>query len=168
MLNGQLTLRQLTSAAIVVIIAVTCCAAPAALGRIIIGNGIAGITLSESEAQVRRHLGKPRYIQPPGWGYGAPLDGWVGFDYYHRVDEIWTTSKSQRTSRGVGPGASLTVLRRAYPHVQCYTNVPRKRLVCILQSHQHGHSVETEFFLTRKIDRIDILLLPAVPKRQPA
>jgi hypothetical protein len=141
---------------------------PDASAKIVVGQGIAGVKLGESEAQVRKQLGKPRYVQPPGWGYGNPLGGWVGFDFQQRVNDIWTTSRRQRTNRGIGPGASVRAARRAYPKARCYRHAGRWSLLCIIKSHRHGNVTETDFFFTSRLAQVDIFLVPPVPKRQPA
>jgi hypothetical protein len=131
--------------------------APGAFATIVVGQGIAGVKLGESQTQVRKLLGKPRYIQPPGWGYGNPLGGWVGFDFNHRVNDIWTTSRRQTTNDGIGPGASVSSVKRAYPNVKCYTHRGLKwRTLCVLASRGQRPAVETDFLFKRTLDKIEI------------
>lgn len=138
-----------------------------ASARIVIGQGIAGIKLGQSGTQVRKILGKPSYVQPPGWGYGNPLGGWIGFDSKQRVNDIWTTSKYQRTNKGIGPGSSIGAVRRAYPKVQCYRHAGRWRLLCVLRSRHHRYTIYNELLFMGRLSEVDIFLAPAPSKQRP-
>jgi len=166
MQNTHRMMRQLAISILVGALAATWTAADAS-ARIVIGQGIAGVRLGESEAQVKKLLGKPRYIQPPGWGYGNPLGGWVGFDFKQRVNDIWTTSRHQLTNLGIGPGSSVRAVRRAYPKAQCYRHAGHWRLLCVLRSLHRGHTVYSELLFTGHLSEVDIFLAPAQSKQRP-
>jgi hypothetical protein len=139
----------LTSAAIMA-------AASTAEATIVVGRGMDGVTLGESQAQVMTTLGEPAYKMPgqngeTSWGYPKTLEGRVGFDRQLQVDGMWTISRHQKTSKGVGPGSSLSKTRKAYPAAKCATGpFGPKSLICTLKSHYQGRGVETAFlFFTR-------------------
>ena len=133
--------------------------APVAHASIVVGQGIAGVKLGDSEAQVTQILGPPSLQQPPdsqgvtSWNYTkAPLLGVVSFTNGDATG-MWTASKKQKTSKGVGPGSSLAQVRKAYPKAKCSTGpFGPKSLICTLKSKYHGHAVETTFpFFTRSM-----------------
>lgn len=132
-------------------------AAPAALAKIVVGQSIAGVKLGNTEAQVTQVLGSPSLMQPPdsqgvtAWNYvKPPLLGVVSFTN-GGVSGMWTGSKHQKTSKGVGPGSSLAQVRKAYPKAKCSTGpFGPKSLICTLKSKYGGRTVETTFpFFTR-------------------
>jgi hypothetical protein len=145
--------------AVIAVLAGLMVAAPAATAAIVVGQGIAGIKLGDSEAQVSSALGAPSLQQPPdtqgvvSWNYTKPpLMGVVGFTAGH-VTGMWTDSKQQRTSKRVGPGSSLAQVRKAYPAAKCATGpFGPKSLVCTVKSKYQGRVVETTFpFFTRSM-----------------
>jgi len=125
--------------------------APDTQAKIVVGQGIAGVRLGESEAQVQKALGTPAYKTQEGkdssWGYPkAPLEGRIGFDQYGRVNGMWTGSRHQKTSKGIGPGSSLAQLHKVYPTAKCSTGpFGPKSVICALKSKYHGRTVETSF-----------------------
>jgi hypothetical protein len=131
--------------------------AGSAQASIVVGKSIDGVRLGDTEAQVRKALGEPSYTMPPdyrgesSWGYPKTLEGRVGFDRQGRVNGMWTISRKQRTSKGIGPGSSLVLVRKAYPAVVCATGpFGPQSLLCTLKSRYHGRIVETSFpFFTR-------------------
>lgn len=159
-------------------------AAPAALATIVVGQGIAGVKLGDSEAQVKQVLGKPSSIcstcnssTPNEWWYntgriGRNFFGPIDFDSTGHVMGMFTGSGSQMTSKGIHPelhgpklivrkrGSSLAEVRRAYPHVMC--DAPPKSqgyAMCQLTSHYLGRKVITTFTIqsTRTgVDAIEI------------
>jgi hypothetical protein len=131
-------------------------AASTAEATIVVGRGMDGVTLGESEAQVMTTLGVPTYKTPgqageSSWGYPKTLEGRIGFDQQLQVNGMWTISKHQKTSKGVGPGSSLANTRKAYPAAKCSTGpFGPKSLICVMKSHDQGRAVETVFlFFTR-------------------
>jgi hypothetical protein len=132
-------------------------AASTAEATIVVGRGMDGVTLGESEAQVMTTLGAPTYKMAEGqggessWGYPKTLEGRIGFDRQLQVSGMWTISKHQKTSKGVGPGSSLANTRKAYPAAKCSTGpFGPKSLICVMKSHYQGRAAETAFvFFTR-------------------
>ncbi len=134
-------------------------AAPAASASIVIGQSIAGVKLNDSEAQVEQALGSPTLKQPPdsqggvSWNYAKlPLMGVVSFTG-GTITGMWTISKRQKTSKGVGPGSSLAQVRKAYPQAKCSTGpFGPKSVICTVKSKYHGRLVDTGFpFFTRSV-----------------
>jgi hypothetical protein len=73
------------------------------------------------------------------------------------VNDIWTTSTHQKTAKGIGPGASVTSMRRAYPRARCYTQRGlRWHMLCILVSQQGGHATETDFLFSAKLAKVEV------------
>jgi hypothetical protein len=133
--------------------------APLASAAIVVGQGMAGVKLDQTEAEVQAVLGTPIYKAPyetpegkvTSWGYPNTLMGRVGFDASGHVTGLWTSSRKEKTSKGISPGASLTKLRQAYPKAKCQTGpFGPKSVVCVLKSKFEGKTVETIFpFFTR-------------------
>ncbi len=165
----QITHRIIRRLAVSILVGATAATwtAADASAKIVVGQGIAGVKLGESQTQVRRHLGKPAYVQPPAWGYRNPLDGQVSLDYHRHVNDIWTTSRRQKTNRGIGPGSSVKAARRAYPNARCY-QYGRSTGVCVLRTRNHQRVVETDFWFRGALSKVDIFLVPPIPKRRPA
>ena len=133
---------------------------PAAGAKIVVGQSIAGITLGESQAQVKAQLGPPTLEQPPDyrgnveWNYDKPpLLGAMSFAANGELIGMWTSSRHQKTNKGIGPGSSLAQVRRAYSKAKCSTGpFGPKSLICVLRSKYHGRTVETAFpFFTRSM-----------------
>lgn len=137
--------------------------------RVAVGEGIAGVRLGDSQQIVRRRLGRPRRIAPPAWDYGAPLRGQVGFGADGRVNDISTTSRTQRTTRGVSPGASPATFRRRYPEAKCYAHRSRRwSLLCVVDSKRGATVNETDFFFAGRLRRIDVFSVPSAGPIHPA
>jgi len=133
--------------------------APAALAKIVIGQGIAGVKLGDSETQVEGVLGSPTLKQPSSyngsveWNYGKPpLLGAMSF-VKGDLTGLWTSSKQQKTGKGIGPGSSLSSTERAYPAAKCSTGpFGPKSVICVIKSRPSGRTVETAFlFYTRSM-----------------
>lgn len=133
---------------------------PVAQAKIVVGQGIAGVKLGMTMAQAEKKLGQPTTKQPPDfngnveWNYAkTPLMGALGFNKGGQLIGLWTSTKAQKTSKGIGPGASLAKVRKAYPQAKCKTGpFGLKSLVCVIttRDHRHGQTVETSFgFFTR-------------------
>jgi hypothetical protein len=145
-------------------------AAPGALANIVIGQSIAGLKLGSSEAQVIEVLGSPTLKQPPDyqgnveWNYAKlPLEGALGLTH-GKLTGMWTSSKRQKTSKGIGVGASVAQVRKAYPTAKCSTGpFGPKSLICQLKAKYRGRVVETTFpFYTRSMGarEVDIDFAP--------
>jgi hypothetical protein len=151
--------RLLGSWAVISVLAVTALASSAS-ASIVVGQSIAGIKLGASQAQVTAVLGAPTLQQAPDtkgsveWNYAKqPLLGAISFAAGGELDSMWTSSKRQKTNKGVGPGSSLVQVRKAYPKAKCSTGpFGPKSVICVLKSKANGRAVETSFlFFTRSV-----------------
>jgi hypothetical protein len=130
-------------------------AAPAAEATIVVGQGIAGVKIGDTEAQVKQAIGQPASTLHAGatttWRYPKGLLGVVSFDHQGRVSGMWTASKQQRTSKGIGLDSSPAQVRKAYPAAKCTAGAGpgagpgEQSLACIVKSKYHGQTVETAF-----------------------
>jgi hypothetical protein len=148
-----------------------------ATGRVLIGRGIDGVSLGDTEAGALLKAG-PRQAgkaPPPMPGETAPssevlsnyyegLHGFITFGRDHRVVSISTEAPHQRTASGIhtagedaaSHGSSLRQLEKAYPNIQCHGGTAP---VCVLTSHRHGRRVYTAFIffeLERGVSAIEI------------
>jgi hypothetical protein len=145
-------------------------AASAAQATIVVGQGIAGINIGETPAQVEGVLGSPTFKQPPSQGLTAwdyhksPLDLQVDFTN-ERITGMWTAAKQQRTNKGIGLDSSPAQVRKAYPKAKCTLGAGpgagsgEQSLACVLKSQYHGRTVETSFEWRNKkeaMEEIDI------------
>jgi hypothetical protein len=152
-------------------------AAPAVFAKIIVGQGIAGVNIGKTPAQVEGLLGSPTFKQPPSqgltaWDYHkAPLDLQVDFTGDH-VSGMWTASKQQRTDKGIGINSSPAQVRKAYPTAKCKLGAGpgagpgEQSLACVLKSKYHGHTIATAFEWrnkTKAMEEIDIYLVLTHP-----
>jgi|HubBroStandDraft_6_1064221.scaffolds.fasta_scaffold73749_2 hypothetical protein len=134
-------------------------AAPVAEAKIVVGQGIAGVKLGDTQAQVKRLIGKPSSCSPCGkpevlWHYEKGFEGVVAFDSSGRVKSMWTASNQQKTSKGIhtiglsgkGHGSSVAEIKQAYPNAKCQ-ELPNSQgyTTCDLISYYHGRKVETNF-----------------------
>jgi len=135
---------------------------PAASASIVVGKSIDGVKLGDTQARVLQVLGQPD-SREHGWDYLRGLEGRVSFDSHKRVGGIWTGSRQQKTSKGIGPGSSLAKLKRAYPRIRCETGpFGPQSLMCVIRSRLHGRKVETSFpFFTEAmgVREVDLDLL---------
>lgn len=138
-----------------------------AAARIIPGQGIAGVRIGDSEAQVRNVLGRPRKVIPPSWGYATPLNGRVSFNHRRRVNDVWTTNHGQRTRKGIGPGSSLKQMRATYHHARCYAAKQGKRSLCTLVFRSHRRTVKTDFLFRGRLRVVDVYEVSAPIKPGP-
>jgi hypothetical protein len=100
---------------------------PALAGaKIVLNQSIAGVSLGETVAQVRTHLGAPfRISRSSGltnWLYKRRLL-LVVFGGNGHVTQVFTENPSQRTPGGIGVGSSQAAVLSHIKGVQC-THVP--------------------------------------------
>jgi hypothetical protein len=101
-------------------------AAPAA-AQIVPQKSIAGVKLKMSRAQVEEVLGEPDEVtRPDSEIFGRYTDLRFGLTHvaiFEKSDQgvfaVTTTSKRQRTSRGVGIGSTQRSLQAAHPTIRC-------------------------------------------------
>jgi hypothetical protein len=105
-------------------------AAPESNLRIVPGVGIGKLRLGMTEPQVRRAMGKPRFVVTRRAGFGLrSLEYQYGLAEYTvrlsgrpgrlRAVRVGTTLVRERTQRRVGVGSSERAIRRAYPALRC-------------------------------------------------
>jgi hypothetical protein len=103
-----------------------------AAAQIVPGQGIAGVRIGDSMARVRSWLGAPSPSPSPAhgeWLYSSPqpLGGFVGFragtEGHERVTAgvtyVQTSSPTQRTAAGIGPGSSSSQFHHVYRTYRC-------------------------------------------------
>jgi hypothetical protein len=112
-------------------VAATTSAAPASDLVIRPGQGIGKFQLGMTEAELRRAVGRPRYVVPRAptfglrtveyqYGLGAEYIAiLVGRPGRLRVTRISTILRRERTPRGIGPGSLERTLLRAHPGSRC-------------------------------------------------
>ena len=138
-------------------IAMTAAAPAAAHATIVPGSGIGGVTLGQSQTQVRQYLGAPHQLYC--WSGSGASCRWQEANYLQsgasarpveqilfsrsgRVVDLLTSRGSQRTRAGVAVGSSQHALRRAYPTAPCASGE------CVLITHRGRSAVVTTFFLS--------------------
>src|SRR5829696_3067239 len=101
-------------------------ALPAAAPALIqVDRGISGVRLTNSQADVRAALGKPRRIIRDSNIFGPTLTFryrggiTVFFQGRRNVTAVFTTGRGDRTVRGVGVGSSEQAVRNRVPGVRC-------------------------------------------------
>ena len=129
-------------------------AASPAAGTIRPQNGMSGLWLGMTKAQVQSKLGRPIGTGGGRYYYARV---WVGFRL-GRVTEITTTRSTERTASGIGVDSTETAVRRAYPSVVCGQAGGFRR--CRLGTGKPG-SRATDFVMGRgRVLQITIQLLP--------
>ena len=143
------------------VLALTATLPASAEARIVIGDRIGDVSLGDSSSAVRAKLGKPARVQTyPGgssifYARNAPVY-WITLTSANRVRGIETRSTRQKTSRGIGPGSSLSALRAAYPRAVCKDGFVAER-TCELRSTIQSRSVLTQFvFFGGRVTIVDI------------
>jgi hypothetical protein len=130
-----------------------------ASARIVPQRGIGGANLDMTQTQLRAKLGKPDKVQHPTspifgkyttWFYGA-----TSVDMFNTQDRkvfnLSTTSKSEKTTTGVGVGSTVAAVKKGVSRVQCNTQH------CWVGRFEGGRKV-TDFALSQKgrVTRITI------------
>ena len=132
---------------------------PAAAGaRIVPQRGIAGATLDMNSAQLETRKGKPDRVQPrtsqifgkyETWFYGR-----TSIDIYNdsgKVFNISTTSKTEKTSTGVGVGSTVAQVKKGVKGVRC------DKQHCYVGRFNPGRKV-TDFILSKtgRVSRVTV------------
>ena len=131
-----------------------------AQGAVFVGQGVAKVRLGDSQGLVRQLLGEPFRETGGDWVYAKPCLCFVGFRH-GQVHDVETLSKSQRTSKGIGPGASYDQTTAAYPEATCrHTAVyGPESMVCSLLSTYKGEKVITKFeFFEKSLGMRDLAI----------
>ena len=117
-------------------------------------QGMAGVWLGMSKAQVRTKLGRP-IGSGGGRVYYARV--WVGFRL-GRVTEVTTTHSNERTRSGVGVDSTGAAGKRANPSVVCARSGGFRR--CRLGSGKAGTRA-TDFMIGHgRVLQVTVQLLP--------
>ncbi|MGE4425988.1 MAG: hypothetical protein AB7G37_06015 [Solirubrobacteraceae bacterium] len=147
-------------------VAVILLAPGVASAAIVPGSSIAGVRIDATDATVRDRLGTPRRISRPVseiHGQRITIYRYAGLTVTfgpgpaaeRRVTSLSTTSRRQRTSKGVRVGSRRSLLRRAYPNLTC--EPVGRRSVCWRGRAEPGRKVTTFFLSTRnRVTRIDV------------
>lgn len=149
--------------------------------RVVPGRGIPQVSLGQTQAQVRRQLGKPlvrRFVVNPCQGLEQGCDAVAGTGgrwSYDRLSVVFGPdlrvsgliySGTRLSAKGVGVGSGMTAVRVAYPDVSC-ARVNARRRYCTLSGTPGGGPVKTvfRFIKTRagryKCDRVVIYAIAA-------
>jgi hypothetical protein len=95
------------------------------------GRGIGKVRLGMTQAQVRRALGRHRYVAKRRelgfgvryvelqWGYAEWSVGFQGRAGRMRAVRVGTTLRSQRTRSNLGTGSRIRDILRVYPNATC-------------------------------------------------
>jgi hypothetical protein len=118
-------------------------ATSAASASIVIGQGVAGVKLGTSHAQVKAVLGPPPSSPFATEYFYEALDLDIIFKH-GQVSEIQDYSKRQRASSGVRVGSYRAAVQHAYPGAKCVEGAP-SILYCVVGAHFQGHASYTGF-----------------------
>lgn len=157
--------RRTTATALAVLIAAGTLAPAVADAELVVQKSLAGITLDMNRAQVEAVLGEPSAVNRPTSDvmgtYTELRFGLTSVSLTPGADgtvfDVSTTSKKQRTARGVGVGSTEKVLRQKVKGVKCQTYLKRVR-ICTVGTQEAGETV-TDFRIglkSRKIARIEL------------
>jgi hypothetical protein len=126
-------------------------ASSAAGATIVVQRGMAGVVLGNTQATVRARLGPPPRVRRGQSEFGPYTEFvyprvTVLFHGNARVTGLRTTSRLERTGRGVGVGSTEAQVRARVPGVRCATDVGVRH--CFLGRFLPGRRV-TDFRLRR-------------------
>ena len=128
--------------------------------KIVIGRSIGGVSLGQTEAQVKQKVGKPTVksgsnhgVNLAEWDYGGnPGNLSVAFG---NIDEgvvlVEAHYKKYKTNKGVGIGSTLAQIQTAYPDAKCEFGsgptgeAPDGPPTCVIQSEYKGGPAYTSF-----------------------
>ena len=98
--------------------------APLASAEIVIGDGMAGVSLGMTKAQVKSVLGKPKKVEKGKNDFGKYqtlfYKGKVRITLTdNSVSSTWTRGTQEKTDKGVGVGSSKKQVKNKVPGVKC-------------------------------------------------
>jgi len=101
--------------------------APAADAKLVVQESLAGVKLGMKAAEVRDVLGEPKHVDYPKndiQGTVKHMDYGLTDVYLYRGEKgtvytVTTTSRRQRTDKGIGVGSTESALRKAIPRAKC-------------------------------------------------
>ncbi|MCK9250164.1 MAG: hypothetical protein M0P31_14460 [Solirubrobacteraceae bacterium] len=168
MRHASASLRRRATAAVpigVVAVAVAAAVPSPAAAAVVPGSSIAGVRVDATAADVRDRLGEPRSVSRPVSEIhgqritiqryrGITVTFGPGSSSERRVTAVSTTSRRQRTSKGIRVGSRRSALRRAY-RLTC--EPVGRRSVCWQGRAEAGRVVTTYFLSSRhRVTRIDV------------
>ncbi len=118
---------------------------------IAVGQSIGGVTIGETEAQVKDALGRPLAKRNGEWQYGKLPIGIIVTFKHNDVTGVWTPRSEYKTSKGISVASSPTQVSAAYPQAKCTLGAGpgagpgEESEACILKSKYRGHATETAF-----------------------
>jgi hypothetical protein len=147
------------------------------------GVGISKLRLGMTEAQVRRAMGKPRFVVRRQAAFGVrSLEYQYGLASYtvrffgprarFRAVRVGTTLLRERTPRGVGVGSAERAVLRAYPALRCQPLRTQRhgstRLVTTIQREctLFGPSGRRTIFTTDVYERMFEVITPTIWERR--
>lgn len=148
--------------------------AAAAQATIVVGQGVDGAKIGQTEGQVMKALGKP--VAKPKtetgereWEYGIITSGgglFVFFKHKH-VDRISIFSALYKTSKGISVNSLPAEVSKAYPQAKCVLgsgpqpDPGEESDGCTVTSRYHGHTVNTLFLWrdSRRTPMFEIVIL---------
>ncbi|HTW43106.1 MAG TPA: hypothetical protein VMD79_12395 [Solirubrobacteraceae bacterium] len=118
-----------------------------AQGSVVIGQSIAGVKLGDSAAQVETVLGPPTKNELGSLFYTS-LGLRISVEH-GKVGGILSTSKKQKTSKGITIGSSRSAVKRAYPKASCLEGpMGPQSLYCAVTARLGGRKTFTSFLFT--------------------
>lgn len=130
-----------------------------ASAKIVVNKSIAGVSLGESKAGVRHHLGKPRLDPklPRDWFY-IKRKLVITFKNNHVV-EVYTQSRSERTASGIGVGSTEAAIKAHVKGVKCQpVHISGFNGRECITAARHGASDWTTGFRLSKDHVLDVLV----------
>ena len=132
---------------------------PGAATTIVPQQGIAGVRLDMTQAQVRAVLGAPTKVKHGSSDFG-PYTRFtysrvtVMFQGNAKVTSVWTQSPAEKTARGAGVGSTEARVKAAVPAAVCKTQFGSRD--CVVGKLVAGHRV-TDFAISRgRVTRVTV------------
>jgi len=119
---------------------------------IVVGQGMAGVRVGESEAQATRTLGKPirANVPNPDLGGGSVSQEYptvyVTYNQEGDVSVLDARSPKLKTDEGISLGSSRADVHKKYPGVMCIPAKPHFSLKCFMVESRDGQPVQTSFY----------------------